>query len=392
MDSTALHPPPLPPESKPKTDWRSLIANGLIYAAAGAAAGWLVMRHLKLDGLAALGLFAVFMVSIWLHILIHEAGHAIAGIAAGCKPLAFGVGPLRLERGEGGWQLRWGGGIAGIGGFAMLLPPSDAVPRRREQALYLLGGPLSNLLVSVPVLLLANAATPGAWTIVGVGFGAAGVMLGLVNLVPFKTAGWLSDGAGLLLLLRDPERAMDGFRVQQLIQASMNGQRPRDWPLSLLPERPLPASDTDLPWALAEVLMRLSSAIDRGEHASARVHARWMVAHWPHAAPAERPGIALAMAVHAALVEDDLDLLRAWRPLGSCNILDQSCHEAWLDAEIALREGREAEARSLLATARSALPRVLDGGTRAAVAECLDALDIRLLAEPIESRFDDRGE
>lgn len=386
MDTAALHPPPLPPASQPTTNWRGFAVNALMGAAVGGGVTWLMLQHLDLDGAAALGLGAIFLVSIWLHIVIHEAGHAVAGLAVGMKPVAFGVGPLRLERSGAGWHLRWGGGIAGIAGFAALLPPADAVARRREQALYLLGGPLSNLLLGVPALLLANAAPPGVWAILGFGFGAAGLVIGVVNLIPFKTSGWLSDGAGLLLLRRDPEGALEGFRVQQIVQASMDGQRPRDWPLALLPERPLPALDTESPWALADAVLRLSAAIDRGESERARVYARWLAARWLHAEPQERPGIALSMAVHAVLVEDDLDLLRAWRPLGSCGILDQSCHEAWLDAEIALREGREADARALLATARSALPRVHDGGTRAAVAERLEALDARL-ASPIAAGF-----
>lgn len=377
MDAAALHPPPLSPESKPKTNWRRVL--GIAGWAVGVAATGLVLdRFLDLDDAPALGLLAAFLVSMWLHTVIHEAGHALAGLAGGLKPVAFGLGHLRLQRTAGGWRFRWGGGIAGIGGFAMLLPPADAVPRRREQALYILGGPLSNLLLGVPALLLANAAPPGVWAILGFGFGVAGLVTGLVNLVPFKTAGWLSDGAHLLLLRRDPQGALDGFRVQQLMQVSSDGQRPRDWPAALLPEQPLPDPATDSPWATADLQLRLLAAIDRGEPERARVYARWIAARWLRAEPQERPGIALSMAEHAAQIEDDLELLRAWRPLGQGGLLDQSCHEAWLDAEIALREGREADARALLATARSALPRVHDGGTRTAVAEQLDALETRL--------------
>jgi len=378
MDTAALYPSPLPPESKPKTNWLGLTVGVAVGVAVSVGAMWLVLQHLDLDGAAALGLGAVFLVSIWLHIVIHEAGHALAGLAVGMKPVAFGVGPLRIERGERGWHLHWGGGMAGIAGFVMLLPPADAVVRRREQAIYTLGGPLANLLIGVPAILLANAAPPGPWTLIGFGFGAAGVVIGVLNLIPFKTAGWLSDGTNLLLLRRDPEGALEGFRVAQIVQASMDGQRPRDWPAALLPDRPLAAIDIDAPWVLLDAMLRLSAAIDRGEPERARVYARWIAARWLHAGPAEHPAIALSMAVHAALVEDDLDLLRAWRPLGVGGILDQSCHEAWLDAEIALREGREADARALLATARSALPRVHDSGTRAAVAERLDALTGRL--------------
>lgn len=381
MDAAALHPPPPSTAPKRKTPAWSLALNALVGAAIGGGATWFVMQRLpELDGYGGFLLFVAFVASIWLHILIHEAGHAVAGLAGGLRAVAFGVGPLRMERGADGWRLRWGGSVAGISGFAMLLPPADAVPRRREQALYLLGGPLANLLVAAPVLVAAGLAPAGPGLLAAYAFGAAGVLIGVVNLVPFKTAGWLSDGAGLRLLYRDPAAAMEGFRVQQLVQASMDGRRPRDWPSVLLPTAPLPAApSTEVsPWANAAALLRLSAAIDRGDVAEARACAAFLVAAWPEASPPERPGIALSMAVHAALVEDDLGLLRAWRPLATGGLLDQTCHEAWLDAEIALREGRTDDARALVAKARAALPRVHDGGTRIAVAERLDALDGRL--------------
>ena len=375
-----LAPPPLSPEPKRKTSALSFALNALGGAAVGGGATWFVLQHLDLDGLGALALFVFFLVSVWLHIVIHEAGHALAGLAGGLKPVAFGVGPLRMERGADAWHFRWGGSVAGISGFALLLPATDAVPRRREQALYLLGGPLANLATAAVALPLALAAPPGLAMIAGFAFAAAGLLIGLINLVPFKTAGWLSDGAGLVLLRRDPAAAMDGFRVQQIVQASMEGRRPRDWPLTLLPERALPAVDTDAPMALADVSLRLSAAIDRGDVEQARRYAGWMAARWPHAEGQERDGTALSMAVHAAVVEDDLELLRAWRALARGGLLDQTCHEAWLDAEIARREGRIDDARQLAAKARGALPRVHDGGTRTAVAERLDALDARLTA------------
>jgi hypothetical protein len=381
MDAPAPHPfapLPLSPESTPKTHWARQLGNAAIGATVGGGATWFVLTYADPGPLGAIGLLVAFVVSIWLHVIVHEAGHAVAGLAGGLKPVAFGVGPLRMERTAHGWRWRRGGALAGISGFALLLPPADARPRRREQALYLLGGPLSNLLVGVPILLLSMAAPPGAWTVVGYAFGIAGIVLGVVNLVPFKTAGWLSDGAGLQLLHRDPEGAMAGFRVQQVVQSSMDGQRPRDWPASLMPDGPLPDPASDAPWAPADVLLRLSAAIDRGDAERARECAGWLAGRWPRAAPAERAGIALSMAVYAALMEDDLDLLRAWRALATGGLLDQTCHEAWLDAEIALREGRIEESRTLAATARAALPRVHDGGTRKAVAERLDALAGRL--------------
>ena len=72
---------------------------------------------------AVLALLAGLFVSAWPHVVLHEAGHAIARISRGTRAIAFGVGPLRMERrGDGHWHWRKGGGVRGIGGFATLVP------------------------------------------------------------------------------------------------------------------------------------------------------------------------------------------------------------------------------------------------------------------------------
>jgi hypothetical protein len=356
----------------------------LIGAAVGAATvmwadAWLpVLAEWSWVGL--LGVVALIAVSVWLHVLLHEAGHALVGLAVGFRPVAFGVGPLRAERGAQGWRLRWGGSVQGISGFALLLPPADAPPSLAHQAWYLLGGPLSNLLFAALAFLLLPVVAEQAWAQTAVAvFLLMGLAIGLINLMPFEAAGWLSDGANLRLLHRDPGAVLAGLRVQRIVQTSMDGLRPRDWPAELVEGGPLPTLPVASPWQVASVLMRLSRAVDAGALVEAAACAQWLANYWPSSKPPERPGIALTMAVYAALAVDDaatsLALLAAWRPLGNGeSLLDQRAHEAWLDAELAWREGRLDAARSHLAEARAALPRIHDQGTRIAVAERLDWL------------------
>lgn len=390
MDTAALHPPLLTPEAKPKPGWAAwarLLGKFLVGAVVGFGTAWLVTRLFDLDGWALLGLFAAFAVFYWLHTVLHEAGHAIAGLAVGYKPLLFGLGPLRFERGGDGWFLRWGGWLDGVGGFAFMLP-ADTTPSPRREALYVLGGPLANLITGVPVLLLASTAPPGPWMVLGLGFGAAGLVMGVFNLLPRKagTGAWLSDGAQLAQLYRSPGRTFDELRILRLLQWSMSGQRLRDMPTSLLPERPLLDPASDSPLDFFDVYVRHGVAIERGEAGRARDCARWLVANWPRTEPEMRNMVALSMVMHAALVEDDLALLQAWRPLVTDDaLIDLSCYQAWLDAEIAFREGREAEAHVLLAKARAALPRIHALGTRVTVTEYLDALEARLSPRPVES-------
>ncbi len=396
-DAPVLGPGDLsPPPDAPATPTSAvrLVASALGGAAFGALfafAGIETADTLGIDwralfpddaGLGAWGVGAVSLVlAFWLQVLLHEAGHALAGLASGFRPLAFGVGPLRLERAGDGWRFRWGGNLSGISGFALLLPSAGRPASRGEQAIYLLGGVLANAAVAGLALWALAASPPELLRGLLVAVAATGLFLSVVNLVPFRSGGWLSDGAGLWSLWRQPGLALASIGLQQAVQASMDGTRPRDWPAVLLPLDDAPFGvhgEPGLDTAIAS--MRLSRALDRGRTDVAEAAARYLHSTWPTASPALRPGLAAMLAVHCLLVRQDLVAVRAWRERMVGSLLDMGCHELWLDAELALADGDLSAARDAHAQAVAALPRVHDAGTRIVVAERLDALATRIAA------------
>ena len=385
---TPMH--PLAPQALPETPkqgkTKAIVLQALIGAIAGAGGTVLVLEILPdNDGMSIALLVVALLLSGWLHILVHEAGHAVAGLSVGMQPLAYGIGPVRFERSGTGWRTRWAGGIEGIGGFAALMPRADRPPSLRGQAIYLVGGVTANLLAAGLAIAAVTTIADHPWTVITLSaFAVMGVVLAAVNLCPFESGGWLSDGAGLRELRRDPAHALDGLRVQQVVQASMQGVRPRDWSEALLPTAALPDPETASSAAVMAVLLRMARAEDCGDRAEAEACAALLAAHWPHAKAPFRPGIALTMASFAIVWLDDVALAKAWRPLGVGGLLDQTTHEAWLDAEIAAREGRTDDARALLAKAREALPRVHDGASRVVLAEYLHRLEARVAAAPSE--------
>lgn len=352
----------------------------LQFVAGGLGGGLLavvVLRQLGRDALPTLaGLSALGLLMVWLQVVVHEAGHALAGIAVGRRLVGAGLGPLRLERGTGGWRLRWGGGVRGIGGFAALVPGDGRGAGRRADILFLLGGPAANLLVAFGALALLWAASPSALP-VRVALGATafgGVLLGLVNLLPFRSHGWRSDGRALLDAWRDTPLARIGRLQQQVVGLSLAGIRPRDWPLEALaipdglpPEAATPAR-----------LLRLSWALDRGEHAIAAEDARALAVAHASAADGQRQGIALMLAVHAVQARGDRALLAAWRPLCEGGLLDLSPYRLWLDAEAALLDGDVAAARALAGRAGRSLPRLHDPASERLMRERLEGLDARI--------------
>ena len=381
MDATPhpLAPQPIPEPPK-KGKFGAILLQASIGAVAGAGGTLLALRILPdNDAMSIVLLVVALLLSGWLHILVHEAGHAVAGLSVGMQPLAYGLGPLRFERSGTGWRARWAGGIEGVGGFAALMPRADAPPSLRAQAVYLLGGVAANVVAATIAILAAMTLAEHPWTVIALAaFATMGVVLGVINLVPFESGGWLSDGAALRELRRDPAHALDGLRVQQVVQASMQGVRPRDWSTLLLPGAPLPDPKSASSAAVMAAMLRMSRAIDRDDRAEAEACATLLAAHWPHSKAPFRPGIALAMTSFALTVLDDVALAKAWRPLGVGGVLDQATHDAWMDAEIAVREHRFDDARALLAKAREALPRVHDGGSRTVIAEYLERLSARL--------------
>jgi hypothetical protein len=382
VDPLAFHPPAAPATRGRGPALKRLLTLPL-YAVAGGIVGWLAARSgLRLGEAFAPLSWGVVLVSAiamaWPHIVLHEAGHALAGIARGMRPIAFGIGPLRWDRGESGWRFRRGAGVAGISGFAALLPVGERGLSRGDQALYLLGGPLANLLTAAlgfaGVALAGEARGPASFLF---GAAASALLLGLLNLVPFHSQGWRSDGRGLLdLLRRSPEAALQQ-RLNQVLALNMAGVRPRDWPEALVPE-PLGASTSPMLAVNSDVL-RLSWAMDRGDDAAAAASALRATAAF-HALPeAFRPHLASALAGHAARNLRDAGLLAAWRPLCEGGITDLSLVRAWLDAELAVLSGAPG-ATGTVAAARRLLDRAPDPVTGRLLAEYLDDLAGRIVA------------
>lgn len=372
-------PPPRPVELRHRGPRQA--ALGLLPFFAGGALVGAGVAYLGLPLLSGVGLPALtaFVIAIWPNVILHEAGHALAGLARGMKLVAFGVGPLRVERGnQDHWRLRRGGGVRGLGGFAAMHPPAGRETGRIDEALLLAGGPVANLLVAALCLWLGTL--PAAASLVSqvaTGFGASALFLGVANLIPFSSQGWRSDGRGLLDLLRRSPHAALQQRVNQMVALSMAGVRPRLWPAGLVPDAsadgvsPLLAASADA--------MRLAHATDSGDAAAAARAADDMARRFWTLPEAIRPPVAVGVAGYAARITRDARQLRAWR--GHCDgtsLLELTPYLHWLDAELAMLEGDRQRARTEVASARATMARVHDAAGALVMSEYLDGLESRL--------------
>src|SRR5690606_17279787 len=246
--------------------------------------------------LLLLGLGALVVVT-WLQILVHETGHALAGALVGRRFAGAGIGPLQVDRGAGGrLTFRWTRRIRGIAGYAVMMPRAHE-PRRRAAA-FILGGPLANLAcAAVAFALWQSLADPSALVLVLLGAtGAVGLVLGVLNLVPFHSHGWSSDGHGLLQLWGKPQHWQAMQAVQLALAAAMAGVRPRDWP-------GVPATGhDDLPPPLQTGVqaVRLARALDRSDADTAHAAATVIAGLWPAMPDGQAQGLAVMLATYAA--------------------------------------------------------------------------------------------
>jgi hypothetical protein len=380
FDPARLAPRPI---AKP-SGWRRAVPMlvGALVGAAGSVGFILLHRAgaVPLPGPMAMAAgFVALFPALWLQTLLHEAGHAVAGLLGGKRAVGFGLGPWRFERGQGGWHARRGGGVQGIGGFAMLLSDGERGAGRGADALFLLGGPLTNVALAAGAYaaLVASPDMP-VWATAALGtFALVGVVLGVVNLIPFRSRGWSTDGMGLVHLLRRDAAAAVARVHRELIVLAFRGVRPRDWPPALLGSVPEAATLTPHERVML-ASMRLQAALDRGDALPARAAALELAA--AHAAMPDgvRQGIAVGLAAHAVQVEQDAELACAWLELSAGGLLDLSTSRAWIAAEVALLRDDAAQAAAQLALARQGLPRVHDAGSHAMLEERLARLEARL--------------
>jgi hypothetical protein len=163
----------------------------------------------------------------------HEMGHILAGWLSGFRPQQIKVGTLHLGR-----RARCGEPYCGdviTLGAAVLEPPmsgqdDDAMLRRRLLFL-MLGGPLASILLAGALEAVQYIAHPGFLVGFSLHVGAAfsGLIAIAASLPDVNRRGIFSDGARLLMLLRNDakaERWLSNIRCQIALN---QGRHPRDW-------------------------------------------------------------------------------------------------------------------------------------------------------------------
>lgn len=173
------------------------------------------------------GFFGAFILTFWVHVILHETGHLLFGKLSGYQFVSFRVFGQTLVKQNGKLvRKKFKGWI----GQALMLPP-DMKNGTFPSVLYNLGGGLMNFLFGALFLGLFFIASP-FWRFLLLAGAISGILAGLISIVPQKPGGLPNDGYNALLLGRKGNADIrHAFWVQLHFNTALaSGTRPRDIP------------------------------------------------------------------------------------------------------------------------------------------------------------------
>ena len=214
--------------------------------------------------------------AVLVHLILHEAGHLIAGLLTGYRFLSFRVFKFTLVKTEDG--LRWKKfHIAGTGGQCILELPEDQDVETVPWFWYNAGGVLMNLIImllSIGLLRLLNPGVVGFALLAMLAF--VGLFMAMMNGVPANIGGISNDGHNIWMLWRRPAERRYFLRSLQIAGQLSRGKRMSEMPEEWTEDRPITEKSSCL--ELTSRLTYMALLEDKGELDKARQVAEELMA------------------------------------------------------------------------------------------------------------------
>ena len=269
-------------------------------------------------------------------VAIHETTHAAVGVLVGFRFNSLRIGRLQFDR-PFRISLYKGRGT-GAGGWASLFPVKQDRLILRAIAM-LSAGPMSNL-ISIAVL-LALPYSKGGLSVLFIYISA---LLGVMNLVPFRSRAVISDGGRILMLLRNRARGERWLAILKLVEEMRTGA-----PEQMTPEfiAKATAIEDKSPDTLVAHAIAYAAAFWQHKDDEAARLLETCLRHCSLAAPSQRQGLMSDAAVFQARRRRRVDLAEQWLAE-----IPQKTEYAWLrprvDAAILEAKGDVKGARKKL--------------------------------------------
>ena len=197
------------------------LSGALFGMSAGAAISEsTIARNYPAVELAVLLLLA--LAAIYVHIIMHELGHLIAGLVSGYGFVSFRVGSLTLIKENGKYRLKRYS-LAGTGGQCLMSPP-EYNDGRFPYVLYNLGGIIMNLILLVVFALLYKTMHPtGIAEVFCLGMIIFGAANAIINGVPLQTTMITNDGHNALNLSKNQDALKTFWAVLKINAKQLEG-------------------------------------------------------------------------------------------------------------------------------------------------------------------------
>lgn len=172
--------------------------------------------------------FIAYLISSYLHTIIHEAGHLVFGLLSGYKFVSFRIGNIMLIKIKNKLKFKKFS-LLGTAGQCLMEPPK-LIDNKVPNALYNLGGVLMNLIVSmITIILIIIFKNYPLVTCVLEIFALIGIYYAALNGIPLKLQ-INNDGMNTISLKKHPE-SQKSFWIQLMMNAEQTkGKRMKDMP------------------------------------------------------------------------------------------------------------------------------------------------------------------
>lgn len=189
----------------------------------------------NIDIIELASIIILMLISSFLVILIHEMGHILGGLIMGNEFSMMIVGPLKLQKEDGQYQLTFNKNIAMAGGLALTLPTKVEGFKKRRAAV-IGGGPFASLILAIIAYFLFVNFSDVSSKMVDSFFLFLGILsaaIFIITIIPMKVGGFMSDGMQLLMTFREDEKAKQYADFMHLFALDNKGVSPKDLPAAL---------------------------------------------------------------------------------------------------------------------------------------------------------------
>ena len=228
--------------------------------------GTFVEEERGIQGLLLALVFISVVVSGFLLVVVHEAGHLITGIFSGYSFVSFRIFSTIILRRNGRFVFKRFS-IPGTQGQCLMSPP-EPVGGGYPHRLYNAGGSILNFITAIAAVFPVLLSQSPYVRIIFIPFAALGTIFAAVNIIPMKMSGVANDGYNIQTLNKRETGRRAFWLILHINARVAEGMRLRDMPPEWF-EFPDDADVSDVMIA-ATANYRLSYLIDRLELDRAR--------------------------------------------------------------------------------------------------------------------------